>query len=136
VVSRRNKRFALDILAVAALAVGCAEPTTGRVTGTVSIDGQPAKMGSIAFFPVDGQGATTGGEIIDGQYAADVSLGEMKVEIRVPKVVGHKKLYDTADSPVKPLMEETLPAKFNDATELRLKVEPGLNEQDYVLSTK
>jgi hypothetical protein len=72
-------------------ALGCAEPTTGKLSGTITVDGQPAKMGSIAFMPADGKGRTAGGEIVDGKYAAVVSLGEMKVEIRVPKVVGEKK---------------------------------------------
>ena len=79
---------------------------------------------------------TAGGEIVDGKYAAKASLGEMNVEIRVPKVVGQKKLYDTPDSPVKSLMAESLPARFNDQTELRLEVVPGDNLQDFDLSTK
>jgi hypothetical protein len=115
---------------------GCAEPTTGVVTGTVTVDGSPAKEGSIAFFPVNRKSSTAGAAIIDGKYTATVPLGQAKVEIRVPKVVGQKKLYDTPDSPIKPLMDESLPAKYNDASELTLDVKPGENEQDYDLTTK
>ena len=59
-----------------------------------------------------------------------------KVAIRVPKVVGERKLYDTPDSPVQPLMEESLPPEFNDRTELTLDVKPGVNERDFDLKAK
>jgi hypothetical protein len=36
-----------------------------------------------------------------GKFSSEVPIGESKVEIRVPKVVGKKKLYDTPDSPSK-----------------------------------
>jgi hypothetical protein len=122
---------------VALLAVpGCEEPTRGIVTGMVTIDGAPAKSGSIAFFPADGKSSTTGAEIAEGQYRAEVPFGSQKVEIRVPKKVGEKKLYDTPDSPIKPLLAESLPAKYNDATELSLDVKPGENQKDFQLTTK
>jgi hypothetical protein len=133
----RLERRGLTAVAIAILAIsGCAEPTTGVVTGTVTVDGTPAKTGAIAFFPMDGKSTTAGAEIIDGQYTATVPLGTAKVEIRVSKKVGQRKLYDTPDSPVKDVLEEMLPAKYNDASELTLDVQPGENEQDYNLTTK
>lgn len=119
-----------------ALASGCAEPTTGRVSGVVAVDGQPAASGSIALFPVDGRSPTAGAEITAGAYEAEAAFGEFRVEIRVPKVVGQKKLYDAPDSPMKNLMEETLPARYNDQTELRLDIKPGENRQDFNLTTQ
>jgi hypothetical protein len=127
--------LAVTILA-AFMAPGCSEPTTGVVTGTVTVDGAPAKSGSIAFFPVDGKSSTSGAEIVGGQYSAKASFGTHKVEIRVPKVVGEKKLYDTADSPVKQILEESLPPRYNDETELTLEVKPGETQQDYDLTTR
>jgi hypothetical protein len=118
------------------LVCGCAEPTTGVVTGAITVDGTPAKTGAIAFFPVDGKSSTAGAAITDGRYEATVPLGTAKVEIRVPKVVGQRKLYDTPDSPVQPVLTESLPAKYNDASELTLDVKPGENQQDYDLKTK
>lgn len=122
-------------LAISLLMAGCAEPTSGVVTGTVTVDGSPAKSGSIAFFPISGKSTTAGAEILDGEYSAEVPLGEFKVEIRVPKVVGEKKLYDTPDSPIKQIMAESLPAKYNDESELTVDVEPGRNEKDFQLTT-
>ncbi len=108
----------------------------GIVSGTVTVDGAAAKTGSIAFFPIDGKSSIAGAEIIDGQYEAKVALGTAKVEIRVPKVTGQKKLYDTPDSPIKETMTESLPTKYNDATELTLDVTRGEIRQDYELTTK
>jgi hypothetical protein len=124
------------ILAIALLVAGCEKPTKGVVSGMVTVDGAPAKSGSIAFFPVDEKSTTAGGEIRDGRYTAQVPFGKFKVEIRVPKVVGQKKLYNTANSPIMPLLEETLPPKFNDQTELTIDVAPGENQRDFDLKTR
>ena len=60
----------------------------------------------------------------------------MKVEIRVPKIVGKKKLYNTSDSPVQDVMDETLSDKYNNATELKFDVVAGQrNEKAWELST-
>jgi hypothetical protein len=108
----------------------------GTVSGTVTVDGLPVKSGSIVFFPTDGKAATSGSAIVDGHYLATVAPGMSRVEIRVPKVIGQKKAYDTPDSPMAEITAELLPAKYNDASELTLDVKLGENRQDYELSTK
>ena len=124
------------LLAVAMLAAGCSKgPPMGEVTGTITVDGTPAKIGSISFFPIDGKSGTAGAAIKEGKYTADVPVGKVKVEIRVSKIVGEKKLYDTPDSKVQPIMEEVLPPKYNDRTELELDVQPGTNKRNYDLET-
>lgn len=133
---RRLLRELIGSLALAVWATGCAEPKTGKVTGSVTVDGAPIKSGSMAFFPIDGRGTTVGADIVDGKYAAELVFGSMKVEIRVPKVVGERKLYDAPNSPVKQLMAEALPARYNDATELTIEVKPGENQKDFALTTK
>lgn len=126
----------LCLAALAALA-GCSDAVKlADVTGTVNVDGAPVEQGSISFFPVDGQGPTTGAEIAAGKYVSKAPLGDCKVEIRVPKIVGTKKLYDTPDSPVQNVMQEVLPAKYNQETELRFDAQPGKNEKNWDLSTK
>jgi hypothetical protein len=118
------------------LFTGCSKSNLGVVTGTISVDGAPAKSGSIAFFPTNRKSSTAGSEIIDGRYTAKVALGTAKVEIRVPKVVGKKKLYDKPDSPMKEVLSESLPRKYNDETELKLDIHAGENVQDYELATQ
>jgi hypothetical protein len=134
----RFRRAGAAALAAALLALaGCGDGAkTGEVTGTVTIDGQPAESGAVTFIPADGQSPTAGGEIKAGKYTATVPVGVAKVEIRVPKVVGKKKLYPTPDSPEQPIMQEVLPAKYNDNTELTFDVRPGTNEKNWDLKTK
>ncbi len=137
---RSRRLHPIAILFGAALGViltiaGCEKSNFGTVSGKISIDGSPPKSGSIAFFPVDRKSSTAGAEILEGQYTAKVPLGAFKVEIRVSKVVGQKKLYNTPNSPVQPLLAEVLPAKYNDDTELEINVQPGPNQHDFTLTT-
>jgi hypothetical protein len=124
------------LLAVAALAAGCAKgPPMGEVTGTVTVNGTPANTGSVSFFPVDGKAGTAGAVIEAGKYTAQVPVGKAKVQIRVSKIVGKKKLYDTPNSPVQSIMQEVLPPKYNDQTEIELDVQRGKNQKDFDLKT-
>jgi hypothetical protein len=125
-------------LALAAVLLGGCEQlsTTGVVSGKVTIDGTEAKSGSIAFFPIDGQTATSGAVIADGRYEAKAPFGAMRVEIRVPKVIGQEKLYDTADSPVREKTVEALPARYNDQSELQVEIKPDQLEHNFELKTK
>ena len=136
-VNWRSPKARLLAFAVVAMA-GCSkgDPNQSEVSGTVTVDGQPAKEGAIAFIPVSGNAPTAGGVIAEGKYTAKVHVGAAKVEIRIPKVVGQKKLYDTPDSPVRPIMDESLPAKYNEQSELTLDVTPGTTEKNFDLSTK
>jgi hypothetical protein len=138
----RNERGSLVrcmlVLGSLAFSLGCnkGESNRAEVTGSVLVDGNPAATGAISFMPVDGKSPTSGGKIVAGKYSVEVPFGTSKVAIRVPKVVGQRKLYDTPDSPVQPLMEETLPPEFNDRTELTLDVKPGVNERVFDLKAK
>lgn len=119
------------------LTVGCGpESKMATITGNVTVDGTPAETGSISFIPVDGMTPTAGATIVQGKFTSEVPIGESNVEIRVPKVVGKKKLYDTPDSPVQDIMEEVLPPKYNEATELRFTAERGENQTNFELLTK
>lgn len=116
---------------------GCGpQSNLADITGTVTIDGAAPKEGSISFIPLDGKAPTTGAVIEEGKYVSQVPIGESKVEIRIPKVVGKKKLYDTADSPEQEIMAEVLPSKYNEESELRVTAERGENTKNWELSTK
>jgi hypothetical protein len=120
------------LVAVLCLA-GCDDRRTAEVHGTVQVDGKPLEAGAILFVPVDGKTATTGGPIKDGRYSVRVPVGTMKVSISAAKVVGMKKVYDTPDSPQRPVMEEALPERYNEKTELQIEVRPGRNQEDFNL---
>lgn len=138
ILNGRRHWWALVPLTLLVAIAGCDNSNSGRsrVHGTVTVDGSRPASGAIAFTPVDGAAPTVGGEIVDGKYSVDVPLGQSMVAIRVPRVVGQRKLYNTPDSPVQPLMEESLPAKFNDETKLTLDVKPGETQGDFDLKTK
>jgi hypothetical protein len=124
----------------AALLMGCNRgPATGEVSGTVQVDGQtPAAGSSITFIPTDGKSPTAGAVIESGRYAAQVPLGATKVEIRVPRARGGggNKAGPGAGPGGGGWIEESLPAKYNDQTELKLDVTRGKVVKDWELSTK
>ena len=132
------RRFELaGLCLVLLLATGCGDADgMTDVSGTVTIDGQPMGEGAITFSPLDGKSPTSGAHVEKGQYKARVPAGEMKVIITHPKVVGTKKIYDTPDSPVMPVTEEALPARYNTDSELKLSVQPGANKKDWELKGK
>jgi len=130
--------YLIGLVASFSCVLGCSkqDPNRGQVTGLVEVDGQPAAEGAIAFTPIDGNSAASGGEIVNGRYAVPANIGPSKVAIRVPKTVGERKLYDTPDSPVRKIQEESLPAQYNDETTLTYDVKPGDNEKNFSLKTK
>jgi len=120
-----------------ATSAGCSgDKTKARVTGTVTVDGKKAAEGAVTFIPLDGRAPTTGAMIENGKYSALVPFGLMRVEIRVPKVVGEKKLYDEPNSPTMPVKTESLPDKYNAKSELQLEVKPGGIARDFELTTQ
>jgi hypothetical protein len=125
------------LLFTAVMLAGCSsDDGMAEVHGNVIVDGQPATIGSISFFPEDGKSPTTGGEIVNGRYSVKVPLGNNRVQIRVSKKVGERKLYDTPDSPVQATLEEVLPAKYNTNSELLYEVVAGSQEKNWDLKSK
>lgn len=129
-----SKPASLMIL-VLALISGCEDSTVGIIKGRVTLDGKPVKEGSIAFFPTAGDSFTAGGAIYEGAYNSRVPLGELRVEIRVPKKVGEQALYDVPDSPKMPILAEALPPRYNNRSELKITVKPGKSEHNFQLTS-
>ena len=116
--------------------VGCTDSSVGVVSGTIMIDGEPASTGSISFAPTDGKTAPAGGLIEEGRFEVTLPVGTSRIEIRVPRIIGKTKIYNTDDSPIQDIMEESLPAKYNDETELTYDVPPGKSEKNFELTEK
>ena len=109
-----------------------AAPSRPRAASSASSQSTASrrKMGSISFFPVDGRGTTAGGEIVDGQVLR--RGGARRSEGRDSRAEGRRReeaLRRRRTAASSRLMAETLPARYNDQTELRLDVTPGENPQ-------
>jgi hypothetical protein len=132
------------VLLLALLATaGCGSgPAIGEVSGTVRVDGQaPAAGSSITFIPTDGKSQTAGDLIEDGRYSAEVPIGISKVEIRVPRPAPGAAAPTAGPGSAGPgggsgLIEESLPARYNNQTELTIEIKAGKNAKDWELSTK
>lgn len=128
------------LVGVAALTIGCTGGgSSGEVSGTVTVDGQtPAAGSSITFIPTDGKSPTAGAVIDGGKYSAQVAVGPAKVEIRVPRASGQAagSKSGPGSGPGGGRIEESLPAKYHDQSELSIEVKSGKNPKNWELSTK
>jgi hypothetical protein len=129
---------ALSLFALATSA-GCGQKgaDTVKVSGKVTIDGEPIPMGTISFFAADGKAPTAGGAIKDGTYTAEVPPGEKNVVVLGNKQVGEEKVFpDKADSPTRPKLETLTPLAYNAAntTPLKASVTAAKSDLDFQLT--
>ena len=100
------------------------------------LDGEPLKTGNIRFDPSDGRSATGEAIIHDGKFTTEVPPGEKRVSITAAKVVGKRKMYDKADSPVIDITEEMIPKRYNANSELTLTVKAGKQDSEPAFDLK
>lgn len=108
----------------------------GSLRGEVTLDGQPLKEGVIRFVPADGRSPTADTAIVGGRFSATVPVGEKRVEISAPKIVGKRKMYETPDSPVVDEVVELIPARYNVRSELTITVRKGTQEKRFELKSR
>ncbi len=134
------RTFALLLCAsIPLLAVGCGgggggdQPDIGRVTGTVTLDGQPLPDATVMFQPDEGR-ASIGTTDAAGHYSLKY------LENVNGAAVGHHKVMIRTEIPGNdgepPVAKEKLPAKYHDATELTADVKTGSNEKNFELTSK
>jgi hypothetical protein len=135
---RTRVRLGFYCLIASCIAVGgCSvDSQNGTLNGTVTLDGEPLKAGIIHFVPADGRTASADANITDGKFTAKVPVGEKKVSISAPKIVGKRKMYETPDSPTVDVVEELLPAQYNRQSTLTLTVKAGEQQPAFDLKSK
>jgi hypothetical protein len=127
---------------LAALALGiCGCGGTGRVSGTVTRNGQPVRSGVITFVGKDGNGTTLAFIKKDGTYTtANVPVGDASVilvnAVEEPDFAGPataSRAAKPSDKPAAPTKLPTvIPEKFGkpQTSGLTLTVRPGDNRYD------
>jgi hypothetical protein len=111
-------------------ALGC-ESKTCKVTGTVTLDGQPVPDGEIIFNDVDGQIGPDSGKIKAGKFTMEARPGRKRVEVWAAREVPEKR------TPMGPYYQEYIPPAYHGAqSTLSANVAPGTkNHFEYHLKS-
>jgi hypothetical protein len=107
------------------------------VAGTVTLDGEPVADGYIEFRALSGDTRGFAGPITNGSYAAKTFAKPMAVSIIAFREVPGKYMQAAPDQPKLPVREQYIPARYNDATELKADIPAGGNRRlDFSLKLK
>lgn len=134
-------------LAFSLLLAGCGGsdgPPTFRVSGKVTLDGQPVNKGQITFKDAAGQTKSMAAEVQNGAYSFLCTAGQKKIEITsLRKVEGKQhKFGGNPGDPIGPnnsadIYEEAIPAVYNTQTTLEQEVKSsGSNQFNFDLKSK
>jgi len=120
-------RLALIALVGWFFVVGCRDGMS-TASGTVTMDGEPVKTGTVTFVKQDGDVAREGAIIADGRFVAKLRPGDYKIELNSQKTTGTRtqKGFDGKDEVVE-LTAELFPERYNAKTTLTTKIVPGPN---------
>lgn len=140
----KQKSFSIFVVLLAAIVLtgfGCSSKTvkTVKVTGKITIDGNPIEQGSISFIEIDGKTPTGGGSIKDGTYIANVPPGNKKVTVLGTKLVGTEPEFaDVKDSPMRNKYESVTPPDYSnvETTPLKAEIIKATNDLHFDLSSK
>lgn len=134
-------KFALGLLLVF---VGCSPSNSlnrQAVSGKVTMDGQPLKMGTIRFSPEDPRGVSSGGPITEGAFAIreDEGLPPGRYTVRIYSTAPDESVAEGAPPGLatqKPGID-LVPPRYNAQSELTREVKDGeQNQFDFELTTK
>ena len=116
--------------------IGCGRSDLGKVTGTITLDGEPLADALVLMTPVTG-GRPAGGrtnssgnyEIVHDRSSKGAIFGEHVVEISTGDELAN-------DDDTVTVIAERIPAKYNQDSELRATVEAGKNVFDFDLTSE
>lgn len=136
-------RTPLVIIAVAMVLPGCGSSTPASLSGEVRYQDVPVAEGGIRLFPLQytkGHGAAV--TIADGRYAfplaSNLAPGLYRVEIHAMQKTGRKiEDVDEFTGTSKGMIDEykpLIPRRFNVESTLEVRLEPGHNAHDFLLT--
>lgn len=106
--------------------------TLGRVTGVITLDGQPLADADVTFQP-EGEGrAAVGTTDSQGHY----ELVYLNDAIVGPNLVSVTTFRDAADDGSTPEVPEKLPSRYQSDSSVKVEVEKGSNTFDFDLESK
>jgi hypothetical protein len=108
-------------------------PEVGRVSGVVTLDGQPLPEATVMFQPTEGRAsiATTDSA---GKYSLTYLDGVPGARLGTHKVIIRTEVPGEDGQP--PIVREKLPKRYHDQTELTAEVKPGSNTFDFALTSQ
>jgi hypothetical protein len=137
--------MAIGLLGLCLMASGCGGDDGDGLfplSGSVSFNGEPIDLGSIALIPAGGGSAnnrSSGGVIQNGTYQIPqekgLSAGTYRVEIHWLKKTG-RELTDPMSGDKYDERKEALPARFHTRSELTLEIPAPDNKHDLDLTGK
>ncbi|MFO7906637.1 MAG: carboxypeptidase-like regulatory domain-containing protein [Planctomycetota bacterium] len=146
---------ALCVVCLTCMGCGPGGPELGKVSGKVTMDGEPLDNALVTFSPVEGGRSSSGKTDENGNYTLSFAdrtgavVGTHKVSVTtltevegedmsevgsdsdayMEQAMGGASDYDNAT------VTEQIPAKYNTETELTFEVESGKNTHDIELSS-
>lgn len=121
------------VMSISGCSFGSGGPPLYTVTGTVTLDGEPLKAGSIALISENGEGGAHGGRIRDGKFELKATSGVKLVRITAPLVVDAPPGQPADEAEVL----ELIPPEYNQKSTLKLTVnDSGITETTFELKGK
>jgi hypothetical protein len=116
--------------------IGCGQSSS--ISGKVTFDGDPVAKGSISFQPADGKGPSSGGEILNGNYAVD----DIQPGTKVVQIVGVKQAQsvprtsdEVANQSNQPESSQLIPANSSGNNQ-EFTVTSGEQTKDFALTSE
>lgn len=120
--------------------VGCGEGAACSLSGQVAFDGQPIEDGNIRLNPIEGTPGKGGAaKIVKGAYEIPegdgMLAGKHQVLISATRGTGRMMRAENLDGgPAETeYIEQYIPPRYNQASELDIVLEPGENTKDFPL---
>jgi len=132
------------LLAAAALLPSCdrgpAAPKRGKIAGKITLNGKPLANGAILFMAIDPNGTNVRAVIKDGLYelptAEGPTKGKYRVEFSAPSTTKVRVPNDDAPGQFMEIAPETLPPRYNRASQIMVDYDPDSSEaHDFQLTT-
>lgn len=125
--------YRLVLILVISISYGCgdtSEINLGKVTGTITVNGQPLSDGEITFQPGSGR-PSLGMTNSLGFYELHYTKGKKGALVGSHSVIITTSMPDDGRTQSPGLL--TIPSRYNTATELSFEVKPGQNKADFQL---